>query len=269
MRRSIRRVRVIVASVVFVLVLATFGFVGLYGRILAARAGRVAPTVRRRGIARWQARWARFWASCCRVVGGVRISYAFDASFEGRRGPFIVIANHFGAFDGLIIADVLRRAGNPDFRPVAKRQVDAIPIMGRAWRELGTAFVERDHRKDDADAVTSLAEVAREDAASVIIFPEGTVLTSATAVRGARTLLKPKLGGFRRLVRALPDRPVLSLTMYWRDFSPYRLSDAGIVPPGSDVLVECCVLEPPGVADADRFLLEEWRRKEAWLGRAT
>lgn len=270
MRHFIRRTRVIVASVTFIAILFAFGFIGLYANIALSRLRRDVPSSRRRRIGRWQARWARVWYACCRVVGGVRISYVFDRSVEDFRtkGPFIVISNHFGAFDGLIMADILRRVGHPDFRPVAKRQVNSIPIMGRAWRELGTAFVERDHRKGDADAVSSLADVVREDQANVIIFPEGTVLSAATAVCGARTLLPPKLGGFRRLVRALPERSILSLTLYWRDFAPYWLSDQGFVPPGSDVLIECRILEPPSAADADRTLLEEWRRKEAWLGQA-
>jgi 1-acyl-sn-glycerol-3-phosphate acyltransferase len=270
MRRLIGRIRIIIASVAFIVVLAVFGSFGLYVRIAYGRLRGDAPSVRRRRIGSWQAAWARLWYLFCRVIGGVRITYEFDESMRSAiaRGPFIIVSNHFGAFDGLVIAEILRRVGCPDFRPVAKRQVNAIPIMGRVWKELGAAFVERDHRRSDADAVSVLADIAREDGASVIIFPEGTVLTAAKAVRGARTLLPPKLGGFRRLVRALPDRPILSLTMYWRDFAPYVMSDEGLVPPGRDVLVECRIVAPLAVSDADRALLEEWHRKESWLMKA-
>ena len=236
-------------------------------RVLATSVTRTRD--RRVRIGRWQARWAATWLALCRSVGGVRVSYVFDRSFEDavreRQGPFIVISNHFGAFDGLVMAEAMRLAGCEDFRPVAKSQVRHVPIMGRAWLELGVAFVKRDHRLSDADAVTMLANVAREDGANVIIFPEGTVLTGKTAAHGARTLLPPKLGGFRRLVRALPEYRVLSVTMYWEDFAPHRLSDEGLVPPGSRLIAHCRVLPPPGSADADRVLLDEWHHKEEWL----
>lgn len=266
MRLFVRRTRVIVACFAFITLFALLGLFGLW-RILATSA----PDTRERRIriGRWQAGWASRWLSLCRVIGGVRVTYVLDPSFDDavrrNNGPFIVIANHFGAFDGLVMAEAMRLAGCDDFRAVAKRQVRYVPIMGRAWRELGVAFVKRDHRRSDADAVTALAEIAREDGANVIIFPEGTVLTEKTAVRGARTLLPPKLGGFRRLVRALPGYHVLSVTMYWQDFAPHWLSDQGFVPPGTRLVAHCRVLPPPGFADADRVLLDEWRQKEEWL----
>lgn len=266
MRLFVRRTRIIVACFAFAALFALFGFAGLL-RILATSV--VGTRDRRVRIGRWQARWAGRWLSLCRSVGGVDVTYVLDPSFEeavrNRREPFIVIANHFGAFDGLVMAEAMRLAGCEDFRPVAKSQVRHVPVMGRAWLELGVAFVKRDHRLSDADAVTMLANVAREDGANVIIFPEGTVLTARTATAGARTILPPKLGGFRRLTRALPGYRILSVTMYWADFAPYWLSDQGIVPPGARLVVHCRVLPPPGPADADRVLLEEWRFKESWL----
>lgn len=266
MRLFVRRTRVIVACFAFITLFAFLGLLGLW-RILATSV----PVTRERRIriGRWQAGWASRWLSLCRAIGGVRVTYVLDPSFydavRQRSGPFIVIANHYGAFDGLVMAEAMRLAGCEDFRPVAKSQVRHVPIMGRAWLELGVAFVKRDHRISDADAVTMLANVAREDRANVIIFPEGTVLTGKTATNGARTLLPPKLGGFRRLVRALPEYRVLSVTMYWEDFSPHWLSDQGFVPPGSRLVAHCRVLPPPGPSDADRALLEEWRHKEEWL----
>lgn len=267
--RYLRRLRSTVALLLFAVVGLTIGGIDLYGTILLGTLLRRGARERRKAVARWQSRWSGCWYLLCRHVGGMRITFAFDASVADAAGPFIVIGNHFGAFDGLVIDRVLRSVGQYDYRPVAKNAMKGVPVMGRVWREMGIAFVKRDHRKSDADAVTRLAEVAREDGANVIIFPEGTVLTRENAADGPRTLLPTKFGGFRRLVKALPGYPILSLTLYWRDYDPYPLSDEGAVPPGTDLLVECRVLPPPERAeDAERVLREEWERKREWLRHA-
>ena len=44
-------------------------------------------------------------------IGGVRVTFrphrSFTDAVRDRAGPFIVIANHFGAFDGLVMAEAL------------------------------------------------------------------------------------------------------------------------------------------------------------------
>jgi 1-acyl-sn-glycerol-3-phosphate acyltransferase len=267
--RYVRRFRLLLSVILFVPMAAAFGSFDLYANLLWGKLLGETALMRRERIARWQARWSHFWLLLHRKIGGVRLTCILDASPKRARGPFIVIANHFGIIDGMIIAHVLRRLGNDDYRVVAKDEVGRIPLVGRAFRELGAAFVKRDHRPDDADAVSHLGKIACEDGANAVIFVEGTVLTAATATNGARTILPPHHRGFQRLVRAAPGREFLSFTTFWRDWDPHFLSDQGLLSPGTDALIECRVL-PPLPLDADdatidAFLNDEWQHKAAWL----
>lgn len=260
------RARAVVALALYVLALLAFAVPHLYLTFALCRVRRSSARERRDRVARWQAFWGVAAYRLCSALGGIKGRFEVeDHPYLAGGGGFIVIANHYGAFDGPLIAELLRRVGRHDFRPVAKQEVGKLPVVGRAWRELGVAFLARDHRKADVDAVSALAERALEDRASVLIFPEGTVFDPSKRCAPFTRVLPPRGGGFRRLLQKMPGVPVLSVTIRWHDFAPGRLSVEGAIPPGHVVTVSARVLDPPSPDDAERVLLDEWRDKEKVL----
>lgn len=260
------RARAVVALVLYVVSLLLFAVPHLYFIFAYCRVRGRSTRARRDLIARWQSFWGVAAYRLCSALGGIRGEFVVeDHPYLAGKGGFIVIANHYGAFDGPLIAALLAGIGRHDFRAVAKQQVGKLPVVGRAWRELGVAFLARDHRKSDVDAVEGLAVLALDDGASVLIFPEGTVFDPAKLCAPFTRILPPRGGGFRKLLQKMPGVPVLSVTIHWRDFSPGRLSVEGAIPPGHLVTVSARIIDPPSPDDAERVLLDEWRDKEKTL----
>lgn len=86
-----------------------------------------------------------------------------------RDGPVIMIANHQGLFDILVIYSAV----NIQFRWMAKASLFRIPIVGTAMRGAGCIPVERSDRKLALKSLYDAAEDVR-NGKSVIVFPEGT-----------------------------------------------------------------------------------------------
>lgn len=255
----------------FLFLLVIWGWTHLASLSLYARLRCKPRSWQRKAAARWQVFWARLGHFLCRTVGGMRIVYdgPHPSELPKGSGPYIVIGNHFGVFEGILITLLLAEAGTGDFRPVSKISVSKMPILGRAWKMLGAAFVVRDHRPEDIQAVATMAQQAEEDGANVLIFPEGTVYHRDKLGDGYRHVLPPRHGGFRRMVGLLPERSVLCVTMRWHDFDPYwLLAGEGVVPPGSGVSMSWRVLPPPGREDPGAYLDRVWRQVDDALDAA-
>lgn len=271
MVRSWRRVRLTFMLLLFLFLLVVFGTISLYGLLAWASLRRWSPQRRRKAVARWQSGWSRIGYLLCVFVGGMKI--VFDGKhprdFPKTGGPYIIIGNHFGVYDGVIMGLLLAEANQPDFRPVSKHSVSKFPILGRAWRELGAAFVMRDHRPEDVAAVERLARIAEEDGANIYIFPEGTIFHPDKLAKGYVNVLPPKHGGFRRLTGLLPNRSILCVTLRWHDFAPTAfLASEGVLPPGSDVSVSWQIHDPPRGQDSAEYLDRIWRDMDAAIGKA-
>lgn len=123
-------------------------------------------------------RIARRWALQVRAVCGVKVN------FQGREGldapAYVVLANHTSHFDVIALYSSIER----DMRPVAKRELQYIPIFGWVlW--LGAAIMI--DRGDRRKAVASIERAARtiRGGRSVLMFPEGT-RTPAGEVRALK-----------------------------------------------------------------------------------
>lgn len=82
----------------------------------------------------------------------------------------IVVANHQSWYDVFALASLMKGP----FRFVAKKELERVPIWGRAWRVAGHISVDRG---DTASAIRSLeaaGALIRAQGATVVIFPEGT-----------------------------------------------------------------------------------------------
>jgi 1-acyl-sn-glycerol-3-phosphate acyltransferase len=145
-------------------------WVGLNGLIATAVVGSVviiASVLRVRG--RIYPAAARFWSRWLLAVSGVRLQV------EGRERlaldrPQIVISNHESWYDVFAISASMPKT----FHFVAKKELERIPLFGRAWKAAGHVSIDRSDRQSAIRSLeTAGASMASEDAA-VVIFPEGT-----------------------------------------------------------------------------------------------
>jgi 1-acyl-sn-glycerol-3-phosphate acyltransferase len=100
-------------------------------------------------------------------------------------GPSILVANHGGYLDFLIVAAALP----PDVRFVIKGELANVPLVGAVLRRLGHVFIDR---RDAARSLADLEAVIEllAQGQQVVVFPEGTFSPEV----GMRPF---KLGAFR------------------------------------------------------------------------
>lgn len=111
----------------------------------------------------------RRWADVILRLSGVEVVLENVEVIDPERAQ-ILVANHVSWFDVLaLLADT---PGRSLF--VAKRELERIPVFGRAVRGCGHIFLDRG---DAARAVESLGSARKrleEESPTVIMFPEGT-----------------------------------------------------------------------------------------------
>lgn len=82
----------------------------------------------------------------------------------------IIVSNHQSWFDVGAIARVLPQR----YRFVAKKELEKVPLWGRAWKQCGHISIDRSNTHAAIESLARAAEVVRRDNSVVIIFPEGT-----------------------------------------------------------------------------------------------
>jgi 1-acyl-sn-glycerol-3-phosphate acyltransferase len=84
-------------------------------------------------------------------------------------GPAILVANHASYIDAMMLIGVLP----PRMHFAAKREFEAVPLIGFLLRRLGAYFVERVDPARGVEDTRELADAVRRGE-SVVFFPEGT-----------------------------------------------------------------------------------------------
>ena len=189
-------------------------------------------------------RCARLWArSLCRAAG-VEIVVHHPDQIE-HEGPRIYASNHVSWFDIFALASIL-----PRYTFIAKRELQRIPLFGRAARAVGIVFIDRQNRAAAFEAYGTAASQV-QGGRSVVVCPEGT--------RGRSYALRPfKKGPFVFAIAA--GAPVVPTVVYGaREVQP---RGSVRVRPGR---VEISLLEPvptAGLTYEDRHRLMEivWQR---------
>lgn len=88
-----------------------------------------------------------------------------------RRGePQVIVSNHVSWYDIFAIAGVLP----VPFHFVAKKELERIPLFGRAWKTAGHISIDRSNRQKAFESLRRAGEEIRARSSAVIIFPEGT-----------------------------------------------------------------------------------------------
>ena len=109
--------------------------------------------------------WSRWllWAAGARVRIEGRENIRLDA-------PQIFASNHASWYDVWALAAYIPKR----YRFVAKKELQAIPLFGRAWTSAGHISVDRGDRNSAIATLEAAGDMIRRDKSSIVIFPEGT-----------------------------------------------------------------------------------------------
>ena len=158
-----------------------------------------------------------------------------------RRGPALLVANHFNGFvDPIVITAALGRT--PRF--IAKAGLRRLPVAGALLRGAGVVFVQRrqDGGGDNDDAFAECHRALADDD-TVAIFPEGTThdrpRLDPLKTGAARIALGARRAGARGLVivpvgLTFPDKVALRSSALVQLGPPIELDDAIPPPVGPD-----------------------------------
>ena len=153
--------------------------------------------------------------------------------------PAVFVFNHQSKVDVVILAKLLRR----DIAGVGKKEIKAMPLIGRTLELAGTIFIDRDNSASAIEAMKPLVDAMRNQGKSVVISPEGT--------RSITPKLAPfKKGAFHLAIQA--GVPVV----------PIVIHNAGDVAPKGDFVfrsatVEVDVLPPVDTRNWSSDTIEE------------
>ncbi len=258
------RTRFILALGFFGVIFGLVAFPQLFVVSVAYRALGFPAWLRRRRIANGTVYWGDLvFRVACRLM---RITPRFRLP-ETIPPRVIVIANHQSTFDVAVLAAILNRAGLTNTRWVVKAGLARAPVIGWMARETGCVFVNRKKDPNDLENMKRGAAQAREDGASVLLFPEGTRFARRVRDSDFERLLPPKPGGFGRLTQSL-DYPVLSITLRWNP--PLQIAEgktifqiADLV--GKELFIDARVVSAETVSADSNWLANEWKRKDAIL----
>lgn len=112
---------------------------------------------------------AKGWATVILRAAGVRVRI-HGAENLLLDSPQIVISNHQSWFDVFAMAAHLPVR----YRFVAKRELEGIPLFGRAWKKCGHVSVDRGNRQAAIESLDQAWREVHEDRLTMVIFPEGT-----------------------------------------------------------------------------------------------
>ncbi|HEX7374149.1 MAG TPA: HAD-IB family hydrolase [Steroidobacteraceae bacterium] len=103
------------------------------------------------------------------AIAGVTLDVRGERNLWRSR-PCIFLFNHQSNADVFIIAKLVRR----DMTGIGKRELRAVPVLGKLMEMGGMVFVDRERTGRAIDAMAPLVAALRRDGKSVCIAPEGT-----------------------------------------------------------------------------------------------
>ena len=113
-------------------------------------------------------KYARVWGWLIIKICGVQVTLGGSEQIEQGR-PYILMANHQGAFDIFALLAYLP----VDFKWVAREEIFRIPIIGWAMKAAGYISIDRQGRKKAIQSIEK-AVAKIQEGTSVLVFPEGT-----------------------------------------------------------------------------------------------
>lgn len=133
-----------------------FGLIAIVGALLRVR-GRL--------YFRATQGWSR---AILRASGTSVVTYGIESIAWDT--PQVLVCNHNSVFDVLAVASVLPEP----YSFVGKKELDAIPFFGHAWKAAGHISIDRSDRQRSIASLRQAGEKLRREGGTVILFPEGT-----------------------------------------------------------------------------------------------
>ena len=182
------------------------------------------------------------------------------------REQLIVVSNHRSWFDILVLHKLVTGDG-PIVKFLIKKELVYVPVVGWLCLALNFPRLHRGSseagRERDYQSVMSAAQALAKEPGALLNFAEGTRFTPAK--RNAqqsdyRHLLKPRTGGMRIMLQALPEARILDCTLVYPDdqvtFWQCLGGDLKVI----EVWLES--FAAPDVADVNAWFAERWRCKD-------
>ena len=154
---------------------------------------------------------ARALQNACRsLIRILKIDVETKGGVESLESPGLIVSNHLGIVDPLILGSQLRIAF------AAKSEMRNWPVMGTVCRSVGTIFVNRDRRMATRQFVDEVVSRLKDDV-SVLVFPEGTTSSG-------ETIRKFKTGSFEAMTH-LPNRRIVPVLLAVKSVNGKDTSD--------------------------------------------
>ena len=148
----------------------------------------------------------RRWSQALLKLAGVSVHVegAENLAFDG---AFIIIANHESWFDAWALAGYLPI----DAHFTAKKELERIPVFGRAWRACGHISIDRSNAASAIQSMTRAGLLIKEQGLNMVFFAEGTRCPDGTlqpfkkgpfviAIEGGIPVVPVALVGSRRIM---------------------------------------------------------------------
>jgi 1-acyl-sn-glycerol-3-phosphate acyltransferase len=111
---------------------------------------------------RWSAR-TFLWAA------GVEVEFEGLEHLKGS-GPRVLVANHESWYDVFALSGCLPA----EYRFVIKKELEKVPIWGRAWRSCGHISVDRRNHQSAVQSLARARAMSEGDDILMVVYPEGT-----------------------------------------------------------------------------------------------
>lgn len=207
---------------------------------LIALSRRISPTA----FHEWFIAFGNRILQLCFLLTGGKIKFAGKENIP-EEGPAIVVSNHQSLFDIPLLIWLLR-GHNTKF--IAKKSLAyGIPSASYVLRTNGHALIDRGDPQQAAQEIRAVAEKARLNGGTVVIFPEGT-----RARDGVLKKFKP--GGMKVLTNELPNAPVVPVSIS----GAWRIMRYGFFPVPFGIEIVCTVHKPIRQSDHnEQRIIEE------------
>jgi 1-acyl-sn-glycerol-3-phosphate acyltransferase len=219
-------------------------------------------------------------------VFGLRLEVEGDADLA--RGPYLMLVRHTSSCDTLLASALVSRPHGMRLRYVLKRELLWDPCLDIVGNRLPNAFIDR-FSNDSESEIRRTRELARDlgPRDGLLIHPEGTRFSEAKRrrvlerfqregdakmleyARSLQYVLPPRPGGALGLLGAAPEADVVvcshtgfestaSLAQIWQGLLVHQTVRIQFRRIPRDAI-------PSGRNDQLAWLLEEWRRVDAWV----
>lgn len=233
--------------------------------------------------------WVSFLFAVTRLCWGIEVELRnVDAA---RTGPYLLFCRHASLADTLLPLMTIGPQG-PHLRFITKSQLLWDPCIDIVGNRIPNAFVARGGRDPEGDLARVRAltdDLGAQEA--ILMFPEGTRFTeekkarilarfeekgdveAANYARALDSTLPPKLAGPLALIEAAPGVDVVFMAHIGTEGSATaaELWRGELI--DQKILIEFWRVDaseiPEGTEARERWLLEEWKRVDAWVSEQT